>query len=270
MSSADSFDNSSSSSNTGADDDGLGFKKALVVVGAVLGFIVFLLFLRFGCNVAIDVCILCDLREARRTLADLRDSIFFWRRRVAPEHASGQVVVTVEQQQVPTEQDAVERLLQGLPDTERSIVISTLLKGMPVEKQDLHQWKQRYNDEQQIHGVVAKEPTANSADSPSKGGTSVVSVEDSVSSDHHESSTCSSQEVSCSICLHDLQVDHTVFVEPNCQHVFHRDCIVEWCTSTRRTSCPYCRQSIITQAQLQAVLEMRSNNHHHHHPGEEA
>lgn len=135
--STDSPASSSSFYNNNDDDDGLNFKTALVVVGAVLGFIVFLLVLRFGCNVAIDLCILCDLREARRTLSDLRDSFCFWRRRgvVAPETTTSGELVLVEQQQQQggeeqSEQAAVERLLQGLSDTERSIVISTLLKGM--------------------------------------------------------------------------------------------------------------------------------------------
>ncbi len=49
----------------------------------------------------------------------------------------------------------------------------------------------------------------------------------------------------CSICLDDHNYDHnhTIF-ELSCKHPFHLSCIMEWFRTSKKLSCPYCRQSL--------------------------
>ena len=62
----------------------------------------------------------------------------------------------------------------------------------------------------------------------------------------------------CSICLNDFEIGCSVFVSPPCRHVFHRSCILEWCNGNN-TACPYCRQPMISEPQVQsAIADLRS------------
>lgn len=48
----------------------LSYREALIIVGAVSCLLVGLVILRFGCNIAIDVCILGDISLAHRNIRD--------------------------------------------------------------------------------------------------------------------------------------------------------------------------------------------------------
>lgn len=45
-------------------------REALIIVAAVAMLLIFLVILRFGCNMCIDVCVLRDVAEARSTARD--------------------------------------------------------------------------------------------------------------------------------------------------------------------------------------------------------
>lgn len=129
---------SSTNSGTGSVGDQGGVVNvqfALTVVAVVLGFIISLLFLRFFCNVAIDLCILCDPYEARRTAIEFRNRYFpcFKRRLVVPERRPQTTSrVGQESAQSTTNQTAtydVDTLLASLPDQLRLRVLDALLTG---------------------------------------------------------------------------------------------------------------------------------------------
>jgi hypothetical protein len=121
------------------DDDGFGFEEALKIVGMVMVLVILLLCLRFGCNIAIDLCVLCNPYEARRTVIDLRDRLFpfFKRRLVNPgddvEQAEGGDRQQEQQESARTpsrpEEPTVESLLRGLSAEERQQVIDTVFQG---------------------------------------------------------------------------------------------------------------------------------------------
>jgi hypothetical protein len=46
----------------------------------------------------------------------------------------------------------------------------------------------------------------------------------------------------CSICLGSYEVKETISVLPNCEHVYHDACVVEWIK--RSGKCPLCRANI--------------------------
>ena len=128
----------STNSGTGSvgDPDGVvNVQFALTVVAVVLGFLISLLFLRFFCNVAIDLCILCDPYEARRTAIEFRDRYFpcFKRRLVVPARRSQTIPRAVQESTQSTMNRTarydVDTLLASLPDHLRQRVLDALLTG---------------------------------------------------------------------------------------------------------------------------------------------
>jgi len=86
----------------------------------------------------------------------------------------------------------------------------------------------------------------------------------------------------CSICLGELCEGETVFEGAHCDHLFHRDCIMEWmlCSSsnnahsdTRRVQntgaglCPNCRADLISQVEIDRMYEQRQRRRRQRHYG---
>jgi hypothetical protein len=53
--------------------------------------------------------------------------------------------------------------------------------------------------------------------------------------------------IMCSICLHELVAGDSTLTA-GCNHVYHRQCLMEWMASYARTDCPNCRTDVF-QAQ---------------------
>mmetsp|Transcript_2743 Transcript_2743/g.3914 ORF Transcript_2743/g.3914 Transcript_2743/m.3914 type:complete len:163 (+) Transcript_2743:97-585(+) len=72
---SDNSQGSSSMSNIALPQvDGFTFREAFIIIGIVMALIISLLILRFGCNViVVDLCIMCDLQEAKRECIKFRD-----------------------------------------------------------------------------------------------------------------------------------------------------------------------------------------------------
>jgi hypothetical protein len=124
-------------------------QNALAIVGIILAFFILLLVLRYGCNIAIDLCILCDPNEARRTSIEFRDRYFpcLKRRQVVPDveetspsanTSSAEAALASalrggdgasRRQPVTLEVDALLKTLSG---QERQDVLNVLLKGKKV------------------------------------------------------------------------------------------------------------------------------------------
>ena len=69
------------------------------------------------------------------------------------------------------------------------------------------------------------------------------------------SSSTSSTEESCSVCLGEYMVGEEVRVLPKCNHMFHRGCIDHWLI-TRSPFCPICRNCVTDRSQASKVFEM--------------
>jgi SUMO ligase MMS21 Smc5/6 complex component len=53
-------------------------------------------------------------------------------------------------------------------------------------------------------------------------------------------------ENKCPICLEELDfTDNSSLQATNCNHVFHKDCLVEW--ATKKWNCPICRSPFKTR-----------------------
>jgi hypothetical protein len=62
-----------------------------------------------------------------------------------------------------------------------------------------------------------------------------------------ECQSFSEKEAGCAICLSEFQ-GHQLVCESNnvlCQHVFHKDCMLEWLTTKQRDCCPMCRETYL-------------------------
>lgn len=99
------------------------FREALIVVTAVCSLLIFFVFLRLICNISLDICILCDVEEARRSVSAWKDFYCpcFRRRLVNPQREEGQVQVEA----VPTLN--LNSLLSGLSQEERCQILGSLL-----------------------------------------------------------------------------------------------------------------------------------------------
>ena len=99
----------------------LSHREGLIIVAAVSALLIGLVILRFGCNVAIDVCILRDLDAAQRTLRDFWNCLCpFCRIQVIEENEE-------EEQQGETLADVNHTLLLRLTAQEKSLLIGSIL-----------------------------------------------------------------------------------------------------------------------------------------------
>lgn len=97
-------------------------REALIIVAAVALLLIFLVILRFGCNICIDVCVLRDLTEARRTATD------FWNC-LCPFCRIREIEQDEEQMQDASEIALadVNSLLLRLTSQEKSLLIGSIL-----------------------------------------------------------------------------------------------------------------------------------------------
>lgn len=143
-------------SSPGVPSDGVQgglLQDGLAIVGMVLAFIILLLVLRYGCNIAIDLCILCDPNEARRTSIEFRDRYCpcLKRRQVGPDLEEGTSPSETtnssaaeaaalalrrgdgtSNRRQPTQE--VDALLMTLSSQERDNVLNVLLKAKKVRQ----------------------------------------------------------------------------------------------------------------------------------------
>jgi hypothetical protein len=138
--------------SSGSMEGGL-LQNGLAIVGVVLAFIILLLVLRYGCNIAIDLCILCDPNEARRTSIEFRDRYFpcLKRRQVRPDiddgtspsdtanDSSAELAASALRRGDDTRNrrqrtQGVDALLMTLSGQERDDVLNVLLKGKKVRE----------------------------------------------------------------------------------------------------------------------------------------
>ena len=137
---------SSAGVSPGSMDGGGLLQNGLAIVGIILAFFILLLVLRYGCNIAIDLCILCDPNEARRTSIEFWDRYFpcFKRRQVVPDVEETSPSTNTSSTEAAasalrgghgaTRQSMLEvdALLMTLSDQERHDVLNVLLKGKKV------------------------------------------------------------------------------------------------------------------------------------------
>jgi hypothetical protein len=74
---------------------------------------------------------------------------------------------------------------------------------------------------------------------------------DSIARDHDCDSEAGDEEMAgCAICLCQFQPEQLVCESNNasCQHVFHKDCIVDWLMKQTDNTCPMCREVYIIKA----------------------
>uniref|UniRef100_A0A7S0PTJ0 RING-type domain-containing protein n=1 Tax=Asterionellopsis glacialis TaxID=33640 RepID=A0A7S0PTJ0_9STRA len=63
-------------------------------------------------------------------------------------------------------------------------------------------------------------------------------------------------ETTCAICLDNFEDGELINDTPGCQHVFHKECLLEWLD--RHDICPCCRRPMFSQDEWQAVVRIGS------------
>jgi uncharacterized protein YjiS (DUF1127 family) len=175
------------------DQQELGIQEALIIGAGIIGLLIFLVIIRFGCNIALDVCILGEPGRAKRSIAELWRKICpWWRRRTQPEILESENNVEMPDVAIITEE-------------ERSVILDSILKSREVTADDMKLWKEKH------HRTEASEGH----------------------SDEEEASRSSNAfGFECSICIHELNEGSMAFTAA-CGHVYHRKCIHQWVNSRR-------------------------------------
>jgi len=106
----------------------ISFREALMVIGVVGGFVALLLILRYGCNITIDLCFICDSYEVQRMTMVFRSTFCpcFERRPVVPH-------VATEREASQTQNLDAKSLLASLSDKDRRDVLGVVLTGKVSE-----------------------------------------------------------------------------------------------------------------------------------------
>ena len=124
---------SSDTSSINVDQVDVDIKKAFSIVGIVVLFFMFLVILRYGCIIFIDVVILRDSASLMRTLSDLRRKFVPWYHpRTQPQGAT-QGSADVESGQ---ELISMDRILSGLTPQQKKDLLASILT---TKVRDFHQ-----------------------------------------------------------------------------------------------------------------------------------
>lgn len=183
----------------------MGAREALIIGASLMAMLVFFAVLRFSCNIFLDVFILDEMERARRTIREAFRSLCpWWHVRTNP--SGGQAIAS--NSTTPLERG-------GLVDSTDARPAVTLTSKI-LTRADLIQHKSRG-----FRGGY-------------RGTTNPVQPQQ-----HDVGSSLSSYSIMCSICLHELHEGDHAYVG-NCNHIFHKDCMVQWVESKGR-DCPNCR-----------------------------
>jgi Na+-transporting methylmalonyl-CoA/oxaloacetate decarboxylase gamma subunit len=115
---------SSDTPRSNIDEIDIDIEKGFMVVGIVILFLIFLVILRYGCNICIDIVILQDSASFMRTVSDIR-------RRFVPWYHPR----TQPQQAMPTSADVesgqelinMDRILTGLTPQQKKDLLASIL-----------------------------------------------------------------------------------------------------------------------------------------------
>jgi hypothetical protein len=111
--------------------DELTFQNAFIIGSAIIGLLMFLVVLRFGFNICLDVCVLGEPGRARRSITEVWRKICpLWHRRTQPEE--------------PETENNVE-IPDVVTDEGRSVLLDALLQSREVTFDDVNFWKEKHH-----------------------------------------------------------------------------------------------------------------------------
>jgi hypothetical protein len=122
---------STSVTNVNVDVD---IQKVFMVVGFVMLFFIFLLILRYGCNMFIDVVIMRDSASFMRTLSEIRRRFVPWYHpRTQPQQEQEQQATTIQQTSSSADGESgqelinMDRILSGLTPQQKKDLLASIL-----------------------------------------------------------------------------------------------------------------------------------------------
>lgn len=120
------------------------------------------------------------------------------------------------------------------------LCVVALLNYLGVTHVDLEE-NNRANSRRQL-GLTAKEVSRLQASPYKKQPPAGAGLLEKPGQSRDESQGSEDSGVSCSICYIPLKEDAQVVALPQCEHLYHQDCIVSWFKT--KTTCPICRLDI--------------------------
>jgi hypothetical protein len=114
------------------DQDELAFTEALIIGAGIIGLLIFLVILRFGFTICLDVCVLGESDRARRSIAELWRKICpCWHRRTQPQDLESESNVEIPDVIIVAEED-------------RYVILDSILKSREVTADDVKLWKEKH------------------------------------------------------------------------------------------------------------------------------
>jgi hypothetical protein len=116
------------------DPNELAMSEALIIGAGIIGLLIILVILRFGCNILLDVCVLGESARVKRSIADLWRKIGpCWHCRTQPESPESENNV-----EMP---DAIT-----VAEEDRSVILDSILKSREVTAEDVKLWKEKHHE----------------------------------------------------------------------------------------------------------------------------
>jgi hypothetical protein len=114
------------------DSNELVLSEAMIVGAGIIGLLIILVILRFGCNIFLDVCILGESARVRRSIAELwRKVCPCWHRRTQPEAPESESNVEIPDSSI-------------LAEIDRSAILDSILKSCEITAEDVKIWKEKH------------------------------------------------------------------------------------------------------------------------------
>jgi hypothetical protein len=116
------------------DPNELAMSEALIIGAGIIGLLIILVILRFGCNILLDVCVLGESARVKRSIAELWRKICpCWHRRTQPEGPESENNVEIPDASIVAEED-------------RSVILDSILKSREVTAEDVKLWKEKHQE----------------------------------------------------------------------------------------------------------------------------
>lgn len=146
-------------------------------------------------------------------------------------------------------------ILSEIPSSKREQIIKMLLPSKTMTDKTILSWQ----SSKHLRISISEEKSQKEEKLAEISNESiVVAVPDNDDDDEEEGEA----RFVCAICLGALAVGEDCITPPNCDHTFHQSCILEWLPKS--ISCPCCRTDMITNDELNKVLQRINANDEGH------
>mmetsp|Transcript_10917 Transcript_10917/g.23106 ORF Transcript_10917/g.23106 Transcript_10917/m.23106 type:complete len:332 (-) Transcript_10917:729-1724(-) len=155
--------------------------------------------------------------------------------------------------------------LTGMTESERRLVMDKILIGKPYhicredsaneEKDSKDDGQHQQSSESSTNDDAANNSTTDNRTPPEQEPAEPQHDVESAPSPQSNPQFESDSYIACAICIDEYGQDDEVVIGEACQHMFHKQCLLDWLQ--RHDGCPCCRKNMITSQEMKdAAMEV--------------